>query len=272
MVVEPVQPPPALSWSPPELDDPVTIEITEDNRSLDLEEDQDYLLQLPDEPLEVVGGVTVTGGDDVVMIGGEIWVPDVGVDEGQELRALLMRNQSGTVHVEGVALTGPGLGEGFNFDQRLGAVVQLQNIRVDTVRGTEEGHHADVIQSWAGPAELRIDRLTGSTTYQGFFLLPQQFGDQAQPEVFDLRRVDITGDDGSGYLLWRDNLDWPIETTEVYVDPDGGTEDRQRILWPRTDPAGSWGDVTIGPPPGGPFVPEGVAGVGYESPGYEDAT
>ena len=173
------------------------------------------------------------------------------------------------MHIEGLAITGPGLGEGFNLDQREGAVVQLQNIRVETVQGTEEGHHADVIQAWAGPAELRVDGLTGSTNYQGFFLLPNQFGDQPDPELFDLRRIDLTGEDGTGYLLWRDEDGWPVETSDVWVSPPSGEDDRETFLWPREDASdGSWGDVQVGTPPGGSFVPEGAAGVGYESPGY----
>ncbi len=113
-----------------------------------------------------------------------------------------------------------------------------------------------------------MDGLSGSTNYQGFFLLPQQFGDQPEPELFDFRRIDITGDeDGSGYLLWRDNGDWPVETSDVWVAPQADQEDREDFLWPRGD-VESWGDVQVGTPPDGPFVPEGLAGVGYTSPGY----
>lgn len=50
--------------------------------------------------------------------------------------------------------------------------MQLQNIRVDTVHGTQAGHHADVLQTWAGPRQLRIDGLSGSTGYQGMMLNP----------------------------------------------------------------------------------------------------
>ncbi len=258
-----------LSWAPPELEDPERVEITEDNRSLELEDDQDYELVMPDEPMEAPGGVVVIGGRNVVLIGGEISVPDTGETEGGAIRGLFLKDQTGTVHVEGVAFTGEGLKEGINLDQREGAIVQLQNLRLGTVSGTEEGHHADVIQVWAGPAELRVDGLTGSTNYQGFFLLPNQFGEQPEPELFDLRRIDLTGEDGTGYLLWRDEADWPVKTSDVWVSPPGGEDDRETFLWPREEASdGSWEDVQVGTPPGGSFVPEGVAGVGYESPGY----
>lgn len=255
-----------LSWAPPELDDPERIELSEENRALELEDDQDYELVLPDEPLEAVGGVTVVGGRNIVLIGGEVSVPDSGDDTGSAVRGLFFQDQTGTVHVEGVAITGEGLREGINLDQREGAIVQVQNVRVDTVRGSEEGHHADVIQTWAGPKELRVDGLSGSTTYQGLFLLPQQFGDQDEPDGFDFRRIDIVGEEDSAYLFWRDDGDWPIEVSDVWVSPQ--FEDRSDFLWPRDDSAGSWTDIQIGTPPDGPFVPEGLAGVGYTSPGY----
>ena len=255
-----------LSFPPPELEDPETVDLSED-RSVKLDEDRDYVLELPDEPL--VGGVSVSGGRNVVLVGGEITIsPKEEEDDG--VRGLFLKDQTGTVHVEGVAITGEGLGEGFNLDQRRGAVVQLQNVRVETVQGERDGHHADVIQTWAGPRELRIDRLSARSTYQGFFMLPGQFGDQDPPEVFDLRRVDIEGTEPSAYLVWGDKGEWPLQLTQVWLSRPDGSEDPQDLLWPRGDGEGTeaWDDVEIGVPPGGPFVPEGVAGVGYTSPGY----
>jgi hypothetical protein len=258
-----------LSWAPPELEDPEVVEITQDDADLKLDKDTDYELVMPDEPLE--RGLSVYGGRNVVLVGGEINLPDSGEDEQSGLRGLYLRDQTGTVHIEGLKIDGEGLGEGINLDQREGAVVQLQNIWVGEVFGEVEGHHGDLIQSWAGPAELRVDGLTGSTGYQGFFLLPQQFGDQPPPELFDLRRVDIAGaEDTSAYLLWRDDDDWPLVTSDVWVAPTAADpEDRRAFLWDR-EGEDSWADVQVGTPPGGSFVPEDLAGLGYTSPGYRD--
>ena len=259
----------ALTWAPPELEDPETVELSAENRSPELEPDQDYVLEMPDEPVDVPGGITVTGGRNVVLIGGEIRISEPG--EGHDIRGLYLKNQTGTVHVEGLLISGEALGEGINLDQQLGATVQLQNIRVETVQGTQEGHHADVLQTWAGPEVLRVDHLTGSTTYQGFFLLPRQFGDQPEPQEFDLRNVDLTAAEGAGYLLWRDDLDWPVRLTDVWVEPNGDGEDREEFLWARGDAnTDTWDGVEVGTPPDGEFVPEGVAGVGYASPGYAE--
>ena len=247
-----------LAFAPPELEDPETVEVGDD-RSLHLDDGQDYVLRMPDEPL--VKGLDVNGGDDVVLIGGEITVPPSD-DEDARGRALLLAGQTGVVHVEGLAITGEGLKEGINLDQREGAVVQLQNIRVDTVQGEKDSNHADVVQSWAGPRVLRIDRLSASTQYQGFFLLPEQRGDAGPPEEFDIRHVDIVGVDGSAYLLWRDKGSWPLWLTDVWLsrageDADDLADDRDEVLWPKGDGEGTdaWDDVRFGVPPQGPFVP-----------------
>jgi hypothetical protein len=262
---------PALTWAPPELSDPETVQITEDEHDLQLDPDTDYVVELPDEPLDVVNGVRINGGRNVVLIGGEIRISKPG-DEARLIRGLYLRKQTGTIHVEGLLITGPELGEGINLDQREGATVQLQNIRVETVHGEREGHHADVLQTWAGPSVLRIDRLTGYTTYQGFFLLPLQNGDQDEPEVFDLRNVNIVGQEDAGYLLWRDGEDWPLAVDNVWVTPAGDRDEDDRPLWDDgAEGAATWDDVQVGEPPRGDFVPEGSVGVGYESPGYQQS-
>ena len=257
-----------LTWAPPPLEDPETVDIDMDNRNLKLDQDSDYLLRMPDEPL--TAPLSIWGGRNVVLIGGEIDIP---LGEGGKVdRALALKATTGTFHVEGLKITGDGLGEGINLDQPEGATVQLQNIWIDPVQGARGDNHADVIQSWAGPSVLRIDRLSAQTTYQGFFLLPNQFGEQPQPELFDLRRIDLRGDDGAAYLLWRDEAEWPLETSDVWVDrPD--TEDPDQLLWPKGEAgAAAWDGVQIGTPPGGPFVAEDTVGIGYVSPGYAEAT
>ncbi|WP_250445996.1 hypothetical protein [Actinotalea sp. C106] len=259
---------PRLSWAPPTLTDPITIDVTPSNRDLRLAPGQDYVLRMPSSPLSGAGGLIVNGGDDVVLIGGEITIPSgVGTGGGAN-RGLYLRDQTGTVHVEGLRISGAGLGEGINLSQPHGAVVQLQNIRVETVHGSQAGHHADVIQTWNGPRELRVDGLSGATTYQGLFLLPQQHG-TVQPQRMDLRRVDLRGTSASGYMLWRDQLSWPLSLTDVWVQPSSpGSPDG--YLWPQGSGAGTqaWPSVEVGTPPGGQFVPSGLAGTGYVSPGY----
>jgi hypothetical protein len=181
-----------------------------------------------------------------------------------------LKGQTGTIHIEGLHIGGAELAEAFNLDQRLGAIVQLQNIRIETVRGLRAGHHADLVQTWAGPAELRIDGLTGSTDYQGFFLLPNQHFTGDAPRKFDFRRMNITGTDKAGYLLWRQtNPAFEFSLSEVWLQPNPKRTDRDQFLWPKPSTGDkSWENVKIGVPPAGDFVPEGVAGLNYVSPGY----
>ncbi|WP_250445553.1 hypothetical protein [Actinotalea sp. C106] len=263
---------PRLTWRPPALTSPEVVRISATNRALRLDDSRDYVLQMPSTPLEVEGGLTVSGGRNVVLVGGTISIPAGAEQTNHAHRGLFLKNQTGTVHVEGLLITGVGLGEGINLDQREGAVVQLQNVRVETTQGSLETNHADVLQTWAGPRVLRVDRLSAATEYQGFFLLPQQFGTQAQPEVVDLRRVDLRGTPESGYLLWRDDLEWPLTVQDVWVAPRNPSS-RDSFLWPKGSGPGTeaWPQVDVGTPPGGEFVPAGLAGTGYTSPGYTSA-
>ncbi|MGY1745199.1 hypothetical protein [Blastococcus sp. SYSU D00695] len=239
-----------LSFAPPELEAPETIRVSSADTGFELDPDRDYQIVLPDEPLVAPGGLTLSGGRNVVLVGGRI--------EAEE-RGLYLVDQRGTVHVEGLSIGGDGLQEGINLSQPYGATVQLQNISIDMVTGEEDGHHADLIQSWAGPGRLLIDGFSGTTGYQGFFLLPYQF--PAEPPVeWDFRRVAIRGDENAAYLLWTEpDAPW-IRTSDVVVQT---AEERRRdqVLW------GQWDGVTVGDV-ADVRLPAGTPGVGYRSPGY----
>ncbi|HCE43137.1 MAG TPA: hypothetical protein DET40_06295 [Lentisphaeria bacterium] len=259
-----VDKPQPLSWAPPSMEKPATVEVSNENRDLKLDKEKDYIIKMPATPLSADGGLSIYGGRNVVLVGGEIR-HDAPLKEGQSAltrRGIYIKGSTGTVHIEGLWITGENLAEGFNIDLRDNNILQIQNVRVDTVHGSREGHHADVIQTWAGPSELRIDRLTGSTTYQGFFLLPNQHFKGPAPKLFDLRRINLK--DG-GYLLWQGS-EFPLRTEDVWADPVPGRSWPDLVLWPKGSSV--WKDVKQGAPPAGDFVPAGVAGIKYVSPGY----
>jgi hypothetical protein len=135
---------------------------------------------------------------------------------------------------------------------------------------------------------LRVDRLTASSRYQGW-----QLYDRVKGGV-DMRHVDVTarpqtsGTSG-GHMVWVGNdacvHNAPYTFSEVYVTP---RPDRSlgSSVWPVSSASGCpaqvvnnlarWplfptivGGVALGPPPGGEFVPAGVAGLDYVSPGYQ---
>ena len=47
------------------------------------------------------------------------------------------------------------------------SIVQIENVRVDGVFGFNNQFHADVVQPYGGVKDLRIDKLTGYSAYQG---------------------------------------------------------------------------------------------------------
>jgi hypothetical protein len=87
-----------LSWAPPELTDPVTINISETNRTPRLDVTKDYIIKMPDKPLKVPGGLVLSGGRNVVLIGGAIEAPSIEVaPKSLERRAVYLKGQAGTI-------------------------------------------------------------------------------------------------------------------------------------------------------------------------------
>ncbi len=211
-----------LTLKPPALESPTTVYPTNTYRDLRLDPTKDYVVKMPPYPLQASYGLQISGGRNVVLVGGHIRIPWQGDrPTGHMRRALYLKDQRGTIHVEGLLLDGPDISEGINLDQRSGGKVQLANIRVvglharDNVKFTDT--HPDVIQTWGGPTELHVDGLTGTTNYQGFFLNPTEFGSPT-PRLFSFRRVNLVGAPTAGYLLWQSSP-VPTRIDDVWVSP-----------------------------------------------------
>jgi hypothetical protein len=262
-----------LAWAPPKLRHPSVVRATAHRRVLKLNARRDYIVRLPRSGLVGLRGLVIEGGHNVVLIGGRITVPHPTrryPPDDRLRRGLYLKGQTGTVHVEGLLLDGSGLWEGINLDERLGAIVQLENIRIETIRADDEvgftDNHPDLIQTWAGPAELRVDRLTGSTDYQAFMLAPVEYGTQPAPRRFVFRHVDVVAKSAhpcNCQMLWAFGS-FPLVVAGVWLRPHPHLTVAQSVV-PRD---GRWSAVRSGRPPGGSFVPRGVAGLHYRSPGY----
>jgi hypothetical protein len=260
-----------LSWAPPALTAPVSIAVGNSSATLALDNRRDYVLHLPAaRPAVRPAGLVISGGHNVVLVGGSVDVAGgIRTWNGKvQRRAMYLKGQTGTVFIEGVSFlssTTGGLTEGINLDQRLGATVVLQNIRLGRLVGSRATNHADGLQTWAGPRRLLIDGLSMQTQYQGMFLLPNQhFKKGPAPELFDLRNISIVGEPGSGYLLWRDRQDFPWRLENVNVRPGSRKLTARRLfLW---DPLGTFASVRAVD-----VVPPAAlsSGVAYRSPGYE---
>ena len=170
--------------------------------------------------------------------------------------------------------------------------MQIENVRITGLTGSFKTLHADVFQPWGGAREIHIDRLTGTSAYQGLQIPP----DRAPIGRGDLRHINLShimpAKGRPGFLLWLTKGSetaetYPMRLDEVYVEARQGETVGQSV-WPpvvrpgmacvavEKDGAVSWpalpmisGSVKQGPPSGGDFVPDAVAGLHYVSPGYE---
>jgi hypothetical protein len=253
-------------WAPPRLKDPVSVEAGPDQTTLNLDPRRDYVVRVSKDGRRRDKGLIVNGGHNVVMIGGEIRIGWQGKHANHHLRrGLLLKNQTGTIHVEGLRISGTDLGEGIDLDQRRGATVQLVNLEIGTVTARDTRNfsdtHPDLVQSWAGPKRLRIDGLRGSTAYQGLFLLPRQFDGKLDIEEISLRNVSITGTRTSRYLLWTAGGPRP-RISNVWL---RGARYRpaKQLFWPRPT---VWKGTRLTRRPAGRLPRRPAAGSSYAVP------
>ena len=279
---------PLLRWAPPLLSDPTTLHLGDGFNEVELDGGSDYVIELPRGRTR--GGLVLKGGRNVVVKGGRIVIP-ADADEDAERTGIYVKDATGTVHLEGIRIDAEGPGDGVVVNAPK-AVVQIENLRVDGIRGSFAGFHADVVQPWGGARELRIDRLTGTSDYQGL-QIPVDLQPIGSTTVRHANMRFAGGDVGGGFLIWLTTGDdscrsYPITLSEVYVRPKPGRSFDQAV-WPSpgselpcaADVQGGrarWpglpvrGEVREGVPPDGDFVPPGLAGAGYVSPGYCPAT
>jgi hypothetical protein len=162
-----------------------------------LNNNTDYRIYLPPNgPL--VGGITITGGRRVEIIGGEIDLTYPCSSDGSGCIGIyIAKNSPGEVFVEGVWIhnahriwsTCPGgassasqtcsTGDGVDVNTADdGAInvntITMENIRVDGISGCSGyDDHADVFQPYQAPDDtIRIDGMTGVTNCQGLTLDP----------------------------------------------------------------------------------------------------
>jgi hypothetical protein len=243
----------AWGWTPPLMQSPIRLTLRSGASQLNLDPARDYVLTMP-APVTSPGGVVIVGGHNVALVGGHITVPDrVRQPDEHARRGLYLMGQTGYVLVADLTIDGADLAEGIDLNQRLGATVILQHIRVATVHGSQTTNHADVLQTWAGPRQLLVDDLVGSTDYQGFFLTPNQLFAGPPPERVELRHVRLTGTNRSAYLLWATKgHTWPLYTEDVVVSPNPtrAVTARDAFLWPKPSSGDTtWNGVTAVRPP-----------------------
>lgn len=286
-----------LSWRPPVLTSPVTVVIDDTTpMPLYLDSSRDYSIQLGHRT--TTHGVVISGGRNIVMIGGRISIPYAGTNPSIESRrGLYLERNTGTVHIEGLLIDGPDLSEGIQIAAP-NAVVQLQNVRVVGVHARDQvnfsDNHPDCLQPWGGVAAIRIDRMTCSTDTHGLYFDSNDARRLGGPiGSADIRRYNITRTLKSPHWAFQRvtaDGDQPMALTDVYVQPEATTSLYNSVgnepwrngvynFLPATMSAdgatASWpqdtkltGSVKKGLPPGGDFAPAGLSGTSYVSPGY----
>lgn len=282
--------PASLAWAPPALANPITIDVTNANRRLFLDDTRDYRLNVVE---QLKRELWIEGGRNVVVIGGRVTVDELGTESAyQDNVAVKVRfgDPSGTVHLEGLLIDGRYVADGVAI--ATARDVQIQNVRVERAHDDVKSAHADCVQIQRGVGQLRMDRFTCSTERQGIFL-----GDHnGAIGGADLRRVDLYGAPGK-HLLWQTSPSYPVVMTDVrlgmaedfkswapfgfwvYPQRDGrtyaGPIDRRRRAVVSRDGKRLWfvgsrisGVIRKSPAAVAEFVPAGGVGMGYVSPGY----
>ena len=138
------------------------------DRSLTLNQSQDYVVECPSGQFDVPGKITIWGGHNVVFQDCDENVTNPAGDW-----AAYVEDQTGTLWIHDVHFGGVHLTGGVQM-QEPDATVVMRDVLFDIVYGSYTTNHAECIQTWSGPARLLIDGLECPTTYQGLFLLPNQ--------------------------------------------------------------------------------------------------
>ena len=308
--------PDKLTWSPPNTSGYATLTISNATASskggcqhflsekpeciVNLADGKDYVIKLP--LVAFKRGLILSGGRNIVLVGGEIWIPMQKNPSIASRTALKVKDATGIVHIEGLLMHGPDISEGIQIAAPK-ATVQLQNIRIENIHARDQktfkDNHPDLIQTYGNVALLRVDHFTGSTDYQGFFFKSDlKFSDKTKPPhgKVTLKNVNIVGNPTSRQLLWfqPDSTSTVINNlSEVYLDYLSGSKNSLDLAVypdrtysnvsyrPVLSPGGtaSWpgikprvtGHVDPGHPPrpAGEFVSASSVGVGYKSPGYQ---
>jgi hypothetical protein len=277
-----------LTWAPPALTNPVTYRVSGDGPgTITAAPGQDSIV-VWEAPTN--RRIRFSGGRHWVIRGGEVnnnkaW-PNLDDQSG-----IQFEKATGTAFVEGMHIHGSYGTDGIRVGSggsNMTLIVQNSRI-VDRLSGPTV-YHADVIQPFGGIKSLKVDRLTGSSDYQG------QMWKQEPNTTFgpsDFRRVNYRA--ATPQVQYMINMvmtapTQPVTLSEVYSQSDPkfvsgdfcraqtpaamtkcatDANGRKYVTWNSGTPITVNGRVTDGVPPGGDFVPTGVAGLNYLSPGYK---
>jgi len=171
----PTPPSPELLWAPPTLTSPATRALTNSSRSVPSGSGD---LRITAATQDLTGAIgQIIGYNDVEMIGGKI----VGGETGSNGH-LIPREVTGTFHIEGWNITLTTYGDAITVRYRV-PILQIEACYIEVTKGSST-FHADGYQTqYQISDDLRMDRNTIVTNYQGVFLSNEapMLGDQPAP-------------------------------------------------------------------------------------------
>ena len=202
------------------------------NNLTGMQANQDYIIYCP-VPITLnypnFGAVKFSGGRHIVWIGGETNTPYQNLSATDPYsRAIYTEYCSGVFHMEGLYLHGIDLSDGFQLYSPE-AIIQIQNCRVGNANEPITAHdlvnfsdkHPDLIEGEGGWRELRVDKFTGWSNYQGIFLNQVK---SKHGRFNTLKRCDINGavdgvPCGSRQLFWQGTDSGRTQIMDFYVQP-----------------------------------------------------
>lgn len=246
------------------------------------------------------GYVTVANCHNLVSIGGWNTIPaTTDLSNNAPSRCLYLTGDVGTLFVEGLECdsSGGAMSDGIDLNSPQADVI-IENARIDGIFGYYDQFHADCVQAFTGMKSLKIDGLTCSTGYQGLSIGPSSA--IINPWTADIEHVNISTINPPIYGSHNDGgyIYWPCDDSacthgavttliDVFLTPRPGQPFAQttygagpgQLATAAVVTAGTIGfpgskisgHVDLGPPPGGDFVPAGLSGASYLSPGYAPA-
>jgi hypothetical protein len=232
--------------------------------------------------------IRFSGGRNWIIRGGEV-NNDKQWSSQDDQAGIQFDNVSGTAFVEGLYIHGQYGRDGIRVGSGgSNTTLIVENSRIiDRLSGSST-YHADVIQPFGGIKAFKVDHLTGGSDFQGQ-MWKQESGTYFGPS--DFRNVNYQAASPEvEYMInfVMGNATQPVTLTNVFNQPASsfaggdfckaqtpsgsatcGTDSsgRKYVTWSGT-PITVNGRITQGLPPGGDFVPAGVAGMNYRSPGY----
>ena len=248
-----------------QLKKPKTIRLGKGATRTKLAANKDYIIKLPKG--NKTGFTEINGGRNILIDGGSIVMRGRGADH--QRRAIYIKDATGTVRIQNVTIRERGRG---GIDaiaiSAPKAVVQLINLKVEGIGGSYSGFHGDIVQPFGGVRRLVIRGLTGSTSYQGLYLVETG----GRIGSVDMQNVDLSyrenKKDRTTIMLWFDGCSsYPVRMRNVYIRPRKGqnvirhavrsdgcspTRKGNKIVWPGKSKIN--GAITEGRPPRGAFV------------------